>query len=143
VFEAGVAILLTAPSCGPATAKRMRGKGAEGPHRPGAMGLALGGREAASLAARPAQAATPCPLLPCGGGDFQRLVCERSVRRCERSRAGPVAISKSGVQSVREKGMRGALQMATRAGRLSGEVEVTTKVHLQRNRRLVGHRNVP
>ncbi len=113
--EAGRAILLTAPSCSPATAKRTWGKGAEGPHRPGAMGLALGGREAASLAARPAQAVTPCPLLPCGGGEFRGRACERSVWLL-RTVAGRLPVTGNpGALPVRESGTRGTLQTAAGA----------------------------
>jgi hypothetical protein len=115
VSEAGGAILFTAPSCSPATAKRTRGKGAEGPHRPCAMGLALGGREAASLAARPAQAVTPCPLLPCGGGEFQGRACERSVRRLRTVAGRPPATGNPGELPVREIGTRDTLQMAVGA----------------------------
>src|SRR6185437_4449101 len=68
--------LLTSLPCDPATAKRTRGKGA--------AGASGGGRAAAPLAARPAQAvAAPCPALlpsPPVSRPFLRMAPESAAR---------------------------------------------------------------
>ncbi len=83
------AILFTSPPCDPAAAKRTQGKGAEG------------SREAASLAARPAQAVAPFPrppllsgpsILPAFLANGVEKFCERAARKRRRAAVREVQI---------------------------------------------------